>query len=127
MKTFLGWIEAHSDEEITEEEFIAVRDKHALMIDIDIVDASRQMWAYLNINLQRSRIETFRNVAMLNGAEAWRRIVSPIINNSAPKRSHLRDKAWSPKQAGKLATFYLASTHGKQTTDYLLRLAGRDG
>ena len=88
------------------------------MLDIDIVDASQQMWAYLNINLQGPIIETFRNVPMLNGAEAWRRIIAPIVNNSAPKRSALRNKAWNPKQATKVSEFLQCLE--KWETDYRL-------
>ena len=93
MRTFLEWIEAHPNEEITEDEIKKVKSGCELMIDIDKLEARQQMWAYLNMNLQGDIAEIFRNFEMLNGAEAWRRIVSLILSQSGAKRSRLRHKA----------------------------------
>ena len=105
MRAFLHWIENHADEEITEDELMIVKASNQIMLNIDIIDASQQMWAYLNMNLQVDVIEIFRNVEMLNGAEAWRRVVGPILSQSAPKRSRLRYKAWNPKPSTKISDF----------------------
>ena len=60
---------------------------------------------FLNFNLQGDIIETFQNVELLNGAEAWRRIVRPINANSMARRRGLRNKAYNPVPANKLADF----------------------
>ena len=116
MLAFLHWIENHADETITNDELLRVKNGNEIMLLIDIIDASQQMWAYLNINLQGDVIEIFRNVEMLNGAEAWRRKVSPILSQSAPKRSRLRYKAWNPKASTQISDF--ASALEAWETDY---------
>ena len=73
MKTFLEWIEQHADDEITEAEVKSAMDgtgETKLMVDIDLVEASHQMWSYLNLNLTGDIVEVFQNVDLLNGAEA---------------------------------------------------------
>ena len=87
MKVVLEWIEGFKDVEITDERIEQAKSGCELMTDLNPVDASQQMWSYLNLNLQGDVVETFRNVGLLNGAEAWRRIIQPIDSNSAPKRS----------------------------------------
>ena len=97
MKNFLEWIEGKlaasprdPNEQITEDEIDAVCKSCALMTNMNLTDASEQMWAYLDINLQGSVREIFSNVGMLNGAEAWRRVVEPIDKNSDAKQNRLR-------------------------------------
>ena len=99
MKTFLDWIDRQPDDEITYDILKQVKDSCELMVDIDILDASMQMWAYLNMNLQGDALEIFNNVEVLNGAEAWRRIIKPIENAGPAKQKALRIRAWNPKPA----------------------------
>ena len=77
MKTFIKWIEEKGDEEITIELLESMKNgPTALMMDSCPVEASEQMWAFLNLNLQGDILETFHNVEPLNGAEAWRRVTA---------------------------------------------------
>ena len=112
----LKWVEDHGENEITMDAVEAVRDSYELMMDICPVEASEQMWAYLNLNLQGSILETFHNVEELNGAEAWRRVVEPINANSMAKRRGLRKKAQDPQAANKLSDF--DATLVRWETDY---------
>ena len=103
MRVFLEWIEIHADIEITEDKVRAFPSGNngPLIVNIDLVEASNQMWAYLNMNLQGSVTEVFHNVEMLKGAEAWRRIVGPISNHGEARRKALRWRAWNPRAATK--------------------------
>ena len=106
MKVMLEWIEKFGDEEITTDRIKALEHDTEVCINIDPVEASSQVWSYLNLNIgESSVIEVFRNVELLNGFEAWRRIVMPVLSKPSPMRSRLRNKAWNPRPASKLSEF----------------------
>ena len=84
MKVLLEWAEKFGDEEITEAKIKSLEHDQEICLNINACEASAQVWSYLNLNLgESSVVEIFRNVALLNGLEAWRRIVLPIMSNTA--------------------------------------------
>ena len=97
MAVVLNWIEQQGDNEIMSQDMEAQRGR--MMIELDPVYASHQIWGYLNLNLTGESTNIFRNVARLNGAEAWRRITRPINSQSVARRQQLRQKAWNPQAA----------------------------
>ena len=107
MIQLLLWIERHSDDAITDVECSSVMSSCELMINhMDLLEASHQMWSYPHLNSVGAEvIEGFRSVELLSGAEAWRRIVAPIVKHSGPKRTALRNRVWKPKQVSKVAGF----------------------
>ena len=97
VEVMLKWIEKQGDIEITSTEVERQRGK--MMIEMDPVYVSHQLWGYLNLNLVGEALNIFRNVTKLNGAEAWRRVTKPINSQSVGRRQQLRQKAWNPQPA----------------------------
>ena len=118
MARFLAWIVEQADEEIDFDDISKLKMGNDIMVNIDVAEASQQLWAFLDINLTGDAVMPFRNVDRLNGAEAWRRTVMPIISNTACRRKELRNRADNPKPANKFNDFDQALN--QWLTDYRL-------
>ena len=70
MDRIFTWIDARGDEEIDNQDIARRKVTNDIMINIDVVEASRQLWAFLDIHVTVGEaVAVFRNVAKLNGLE----------------------------------------------------------
>ena len=67
------------------------------------MQVSKDIWSYLNLNVQGEAQTIFNNVPSLNGFEAWRRIVVPLGSRTQARKNELHSKIHSPVRAKKLS------------------------
>ena len=108
MRPILEWAEAQQDNAITERsliEFVTGRHGSAYqpMMDADAIRLSKELWSFLNLNIVGKARNTFDNGPILEGFEAWRRIVVPIAPRTMGKKHELHSKVHSPGKAARLS------------------------
>ena len=105
---FLDWVEVQTEPIDT-----TMLANSGVCMDKEPVDVSRQLWAMLAalVALDEDASTVFANVQRLNGAEAYRRITEPIIENRDARRQHYQPKVTNPKSAAKLEDVAMAVEH----------------
>ena len=78
MKPILDGIERMGDERLNAPSFRRLCSD--LMVDLEPDQVSPEMWARINLTLEKSPAaqRTFHNVPELDGAELYRRLVAPL-------------------------------------------------
>ena len=78
--------------------------QHSLMMDHDPLVVSKQLWALLALITKISDDMTliFKNVRRHNGAEAYRRLVEPILASTQERRADYQKKTLAPRKAAKI-------------------------
>ena len=76
------------------------------MVDFDPIQCSTEMWSWLSLNLGKSAHanRTFSNSQELNGAEVYRRLVTPQLSTSIILRNALRDMIQCPQKAKSMSS-----------------------
>ena len=99
LKDMLSWAEAHQHIEISEWA-VANLANCDNMRDIEHVKLSREVWGFLNLSISGDRAAeakmVFNNTPMLQGLEAWRRIVVPLKPRTLARKHELYGKVHTP-------------------------------
>ena len=76
---FLNWVEAQGKQVITEDALQDLVPSGQIMMNLCPIQVSRELWSWINLCLEKSTSaqQTFHNVPELNGAEVYRRLVTP--------------------------------------------------
>ena len=86
----LQWAEKWAKTSIPDEKVLELRQSFCHDDGFDPVQADRDLWSFLNLNVTGTKIEgKFRTVKRLRGLEAWRAIVNPIEPKTLAKRREL--------------------------------------
>ena len=105
---FLNWVEAQKNTVITEQMLHDIVPSGIVMMNLDPIQVSRELWSWINLCLTKSTSarQTFHNVQELNGAEVYRRLVTPLglTQPSITRRGILRDKVQTPSRAKNMIT-----------------------
>ena len=93
---------------ITEQMLINLIQSGEVMMNLDPIQVSRELWSWINLTLTKSTSarQTFHNVEELNGAEVYRRLVTPLglTQPSVTRRGVLRDRVQAPSRAKNMIT-----------------------
>ena len=119
LKALLEWAENAQWTEITDAmvQYLhanGIPDEHGTphMFDVDPHKASRDIWSHVNLVLSNDDAGdmeiVFNNVPMLNGFEAWRRIVVPMKPRTLARRHEMYGRIHSPPRAKKLTEMMIA-------------------
>ena len=102
----LDWVEARGKEVITEAPLKEMQE--ATMIELDSLQVARELWSWLNLTREHSSSvqRTFHHVQDLNGAEVYRRLVTPlgVTTCSVTRRSRLSDRVQQLVRAKNMLT-----------------------
>ena len=92
MESLLLWAESFQHNAILPQHVENCRNFGCM--DRDPVRLSRDLWTFLNLNLGTSLTvrTTFSNVPRLQGFEAWRRIVVPLVPKTAARHHDMHTK-----------------------------------
>ena len=133
MGTFLDWIENRGNQVITYDDLRHLSSEHSggdgLMMSMDPIGASKELWSWLNLSLEKSTKaqQTFRSVAELNGAEVYRKLVVPLGKSkpSVTRRGRLRDRVQQPSRAKSMVTIMDAVGDWEEDEMTYMRAGGR--
>ena len=100
---FLNWVEAQGKQVITEETLQNLVPSGEIMMNLCPIQVARELWSWINLCLEKSTSaqQAFHNVPELNGAEVYRRLVTPLglTKPSVTRRGVLRDRVQQPVRA----------------------------
>ncbi len=104
MVDLLDWAERFEKTSIEEHHLKSVGNSD-LMQDagLDTIQASQELWAFLNLNLVGSARAKFDKAPRLNGFDVWRRVVCPMAPKSVARRVDLHTDLHNPARAKKLS------------------------
>ena len=102
MRDLLDWAVRFNKMRIEEHHLLGTQH---LMQDsgFDTLQASRELWAFLNLNLVGTAHAKFDKAPPLNGFDVWRRVVSPMAPKSVARRVDLHTELHNPKAARTLS------------------------
>ena len=104
MENVLKWGEKWAKTTIPEDKVVELRQSFCHGDGFDPVQADRDLWSFLNLNVTGTKIEgKFRTVKRLRWFEAWRVIVSPIEPKTLTKLRELHRLVHHPAQCKKLS------------------------
>ena len=108
MESLLLWAESFQHNAILPQHVEDCRNFGCM--DRDPVRLSSDLWTFLNLNLGTSLTvrTTFSNVPRLQGFEAWRRIVVPLVPKTAARRHDMHTKVHAPARTTRLDQVALA-------------------
>ena len=108
MKGLLDWIERRGEAKVRSCDLMILSSGTggASMMDLDPLHASNEMWSWLSLCLGKSAHaqRLFNNVEELNGAEAYRKLVVPMLSTSIVRRTFLRKRVENPQRSKSMAT-----------------------
>ena len=97
-----------------------------MMHDTDPLRLDRDLWSWLDINLQGTARNTFRNVPRLQGFEAWRRVVVPLKPKTVARRHAMHTPVHNPPKVARLVDVTDALQRWDHEVAEYLEIGGQD-
>ena len=102
MLDFLNWAEKFGKMCI-EEHHVRGTQKFTQDDGFNTLQASQELWAFLNLNLVGTARPKFDKAPRLNGFDVWRRVGCPMAPKSVARRAGLHTDLLNPPRAKKLS------------------------
>ena len=127
MVDLLDWAERFEKTPIEEHHLKAVASSD-LMQDsgFDTIQASQELWAFLNLNLVGSARAKFDKAPRLNGFDVWRRVVCPMAPKSVARRVDLHTDLHNPARAKRLADLIETVEAWEKLRDRYYEMGGQE-
>ena len=102
MKGWLEWAESCQRTVITAA-MVTALDNSSGMSNVDATTTSARLWGYLNLSLKdTTKMTGFNHGEILNGFDAWRRLVVPLKPRTDAKRIDMHSSVHNPGRSSNL-------------------------